>query len=84
MTIRCMFVHSKSQNVVVHVVKSANGGVRRWHGVLGGWHDGRAQLPPIQHCSQAEAGGTCTWDVLSCPDSRNASMVPVGAVERDM
>ena len=84
MTTRYVFVHSKSQNVVVHVVKSANGGVRRWHGVLGGWHNERVQLPPIQHCSQAEAGGTCTWDVLSCPDSRNASMVPVGAVERDM
>ena len=84
MTIRCVFVHSKSQNVVVHVVKPDNVGVEVAWGVDPTCISLRAQLPPIQHCSQAEAGGTCTWDVLSCPDSRNASMVPVGAVERDM
>ena len=84
MTIRRVFVRSKSQNVVVHVVKPDNVGVEVAWGVDPTCISLRAQLSPIQHYSQADAGGTCTWDVLTCPDSRNASMVPVGAVERDM
>ena len=84
MTIRRVFARSMSQNVVVHVVKPDNVGVEVAWGVDPTCISLRAQLPPIQHYSQADAGGTCTWDVLTCPDSRNASMVPVGAVERDM
>ena len=60
MTIRRVFVRSKSQNVVVHVVKPDNVGVEVAWGVDPTCISLRAQLPPIQHYSQADAGGTST------------------------